>query len=65
MKKKIAQEQDHLMKSLALRRLPTPYVLQRFHLFNSKCEQILATSLKEEQEKKRARAKSGRGDILA
>jgi hypothetical protein len=65
MKKKNAKEQDHLMKSMAPRRLPTPYVLQRFPLFNSKLEQILATSLREEQEQKRARAKSGRGEILA
>jgi len=50
---------------MAPRRLPTPYVLQRFSLFNSKLEKILATSLREEQEQKRERAKSGRGEILA
>jgi hypothetical protein len=54
MKNKIAQEQGHLMKSMAPRRFPTPYVLQRFHLFNSKLEQILATSLRErERERER------------
>jgi hypothetical protein len=56
------KEQDDLMKSMAPRRLLTPYVLQRFPLLNVKLEQILATSLREEQ---RARAKSGRGEILA
>jgi hypothetical protein len=32
--------------------LSTPWILQRFILFNSKLEKILATSLREEQEKK-------------
>jgi hypothetical protein len=53
------------MKIMAPRRLPTPYVLQIFHLFNNKLELILATSLREEQEQERARAKSGRREILA
>jgi hypothetical protein len=50
---------------MAPRRLSTPWILQRFPLFNSKLEQILATSLREEQEHKREREKSGRGEILA
>jgi hypothetical protein len=54
MHKKNIKEQDHLNKAMAPRRLSTPYVLQRFPLFNSKLEQILATSLREEQEQKRA-----------
>jgi hypothetical protein len=38
----------------------------KISLFNrSKLEQILATSLREEQEQKREREKSGRGEILA
>jgi hypothetical protein len=53
------------MKSMAPIILPTPYVLQTFPLFNSKLEQILSTSLREEQEQERARAKSGRREILA
>jgi hypothetical protein len=46
-------------------RLSTPWILQRFLLFNSKLGKILATSLREEQEQERARAKSGRREILA
>ena len=65
MHKKKIEDQDHLIKEMAPRRLATPYVLQRFPLFNSKLEQILATNLREEQEKKRTRAKSVRGEILA
>ena len=65
MRRNKEKEQDHLMKSMAPRRLPTPYVLQRFPLFNSKLEQILATSLREEQEQEREKTKSERRDILA
>jgi hypothetical protein len=53
MRKKKIKEQDHLIKEMVPRRLPTPWILQRFPLFNSKLEQILATSLREEQEQER------------
>jgi hypothetical protein len=53
MHKKNTKEQDRLNKAMAPIRISTPYVLQIFHLFNSKLEQILATILREEQEQKR------------
>jgi hypothetical protein len=59
MHKKKIKEQDHLIKEMAPRRLPTPYVLQRFPLFNSKLEQILATSLREEQEQREQKQRMG------
>jgi hypothetical protein len=65
MKKRNIQEQDHLMKNMAPRRLSTPWILQRFPLFNSKLEKILARSLREEQEQEKERGKSGRREILA
>jgi hypothetical protein len=65
MHKKNNKEQDHLNNKMAPRRLSTPWILQRFSLFNSKLEQILATSLREEQEQKSEREKSERGDIFA
>jgi hypothetical protein len=43
----------------------TPWILQRFPLFNRKLEKILATSLREEQEQEKEREKSGRREILA
>jgi hypothetical protein len=56
MKKRNTQEQDHLICSkMAPRRLSTPWILQRFPLFNSKLGQILATSLREEQTRARER----------
>jgi hypothetical protein len=59
--KRNTQEQEHLICSkMAPRRLSTPWILQRFSLFNSKLGQILATSLREEQEQEKERKKSGR-----
>jgi hypothetical protein len=61
-KKKNTKEQDHLNNNMAPRRLSTPWILQRFYLFNSKLEQILATSLRRKNEnKKRER---GVGEIF-
>jgi hypothetical protein len=47
---------------MAPRRLSTPWILQRFFLFNSNLEQIFATSLRRKNENKKERE---RGEILA
>jgi hypothetical protein len=45
---------------MAPRRLSTPWILQRFILFKSKVEQILATSLRRKNENKKEREREER-----
>jgi hypothetical protein len=59
-RRKKAKEQDHLMKSMAPRRLPTPYVLQRFPLLKQVWENTCHKLDKRMREQEGMREKSGR-----